>query len=253
MEGTSYALNLGISHDILRSRNENLIANIGFDYANGENDILSTQFYDDRTRILSAGVDWNNSDSLGGSNTANIGIRQGLDILNASRKGSLLLSRAEGESDFTAFTADASREQQLGRGFLGIISTSGQYAPQPLLSGQEFGYGGQQFGRGYDSSELTGDSGIAASLELRYYDVPSPVDNLNLVPYSFFDIGKVWNRDTGGENVSGASTGLGLMAGYEDLYGNFSIALPLRHEAATPPSYANGNSPRFLFSLQKSF
>lgn len=35
---------------------------------------------------------------------------------------------------------------------------------QSLLSPKQFGVGGSQFGRGYDPSEITGDSGVAGKV-----------------------------------------------------------------------------------------
>ena len=253
-EGNSYELNVALNQDIFRSQSESLVSIFAFDYINSQNDVLSANFFDDRMRVVRASAVWDRSDTLNGRTSANVGLSQGLDVLNASRKGSLLLSRAEGESDFTKFAAGISREQQFGSGFLGFFSTKGQYAPRPLLSSEEFSYGGSSLGRGYDSSELTGDSGIVGEVEVRYENAPSPIDGITFVPYGFFDIGTVWNNDRGSENQSAASTGIGARLGYDKNWSlNLTVALPLRYDAATPPSYANGNSPRFLFQLQKSF
>ena len=49
-----------------------------------------------------------------------------------------------------------------------MAALSGQWASGPLYSSEEFGYGGKNFGRAYDQSELTGDHGVAASVEVDY-------------------------------------------------------------------------------------
>lgn len=253
VEGLSYQFSLGLNQDIVRSRGENLVGSFTFDYINSANDILGTQFFDDRIRVVRTGLDWTRSDSFGGTTFGGIKASQGLDILNASRRDSLLLSRAEGRSDFTKFSANVLRQQNLQSDLLGIVSINGQYAPHPLLSTEEFGYGGVILGRGYDSSEITGDSGLSGSIELRYHGL-KPISEVAIVPYTFFDIGKVWNKDIGSENPSAASTGFGAIMGFTDnLELNIAMGIPLWRDVATPPNYANGNSPRFLFNLKKPF
>ena len=52
------------------------------------------------------------------------------------------------------------------------VSVRGQYSAVPLLSSEEFSFGGNVSGRGYDPSEISGDQGVAATIELRYSGLP---------------------------------------------------------------------------------
>ncbi len=66
---------------------------------------------------------------------------------------------------------------------------------QRLLSPEQFGVGGSEFGRGYDPSEITGDKGFAVKTELQYNRIHTFKDYA--VPtqyYAFWDFGKVWSE-----------------------------------------------------------
>jgi hemolysin activation/secretion protein len=133
-----------------------------------------------------------------------------------------------------------------------IGQVSGQIASKPLFSSEEFGYGGQDFGRAYDPSELVGDSGIKGSLEIRYLGL-KPGFDVNLSPYAFYDIGKVWNEDTGGISESGSSAGFGVSISHSTGFsGNFGLAYPLTRKINTPID-GNPEGPRYLFQARYSF
>ena len=144
------------------------------------------------------------------------------------------------------------RQQSIYGNFMAIGQLSGQYASGPLFSAEEFGYGGQAFGRAYDPSEITGDHGIAASLELRYLGF-DPWEGITFAPYTFYDIGKVWNEDVGGVDESGSSAGLGMRLSHSSgLSDNLGPAWPLCREISAP-IYGNGKNPRVLFQLSYTF
>jgi len=130
----------------------------------------------------------------------------------------------------------------------------GQYTSDSLLSSEEFGYGGMSFGRAYDSSEITGDKGMAASIELRYrLDIKIP--HINFQPFIFYDIGKVWNIDPSDKNkISGASAGGGFRLRHDQgWFFDATLALPLTLNSANPPKYTDEDGFRALFRLKKEF
>lgn len=165
----SVNLGIGISWQPIRQRQENLIASLEFtgrntnSYIHDDNPLTR-----DRIRAARGRLSYDTSDRWNGYNYITIGINQGLEVLGASDKGDLYLSRAGAEPDFTTVQLSYTRQQSIYGNFMAIGQLSGQYASGPLFSAEEFGYGGQAFGRAYDPSEITGDHGIAASLELRY-------------------------------------------------------------------------------------
>ncbi|MGH8463942.1 MAG: ShlB/FhaC/HecB family hemolysin secretion/activation protein, partial [Pseudomonas sp.] len=146
------------------------------------------------------------------------------------------------------------RLQALPAGFDLLLTAEGQYAWDPLLSSEEFGYGGQRLGRGYDASAIVGDHGIAGGIELRKSHV-LPKAGVALQPYAFYDIGKVWNIDPSSKDQqSGSSTGLGLRGSHQDGWqADLSLAIPLTRRAEDAPGYAAGDGARLYLQLRRDF
>lgn len=252
IESESMELAVAWNWRAIRQWRKNLDFSLQFDGKNTHGDILGTALTRDRIRTLRAGLTFDNMDNFNGSNYVDFTLSRGLNTFGASSAGAPNLSRAEAEPDFSKAEFTYMRQQALGSDFLAVGLLAGQYASKPLYSAEEFGYGGQRFGRAFDPSEITGDHGVAASLELRYQRFPS-IGNLVLTPFAFYDIGKVWNLDTGGEDDSGSSAGLGMiMAHHSGATATFTAAKPLTREQEAP-HYGSGEDTRLLFSLSYAF
>ena len=76
-----------------------------------------------------------------------------------------------------------------------MVAAAGQYAFDPVLADEEFQLGGLPRGRGYEPAEITGDHGIAGTIELQVRPEFGRdwVDSYQL--YAFYDIGAVWQID----------------------------------------------------------
>lgn len=240
------------SQAIVRSRKMNLNAELSLERRNVYTKLLGERLYDDRLTIGTARAVFDYTDTWRGYSYVDLRLRQGIDILGTRQSGSADLSRIDGRSDFTAWQVELSRLQSVVEDVTLFGSVRGQYTQDPLLSSEEFGFGGAQIGRGYDSSEIVGDKGIAATLEARYNLLDR--DGFYLSPYAFYDIGKVWNIDPLDKNrVSAASAGIGLRGWQESgLNFNLTIANPLT-KSTESPHYGNGSGPVAKFSLQFDF
>jgi hemolysin activation/secretion protein len=244
----------GLSYAALLSRRTSWLAYLNFDMKNARSKILGEELYDDRLRVLRASSSVQHVDDWNGATIASAELSQGLDIMGARESGSFNLSREDGRSDFTKITAQISRLQSLPHAFQLLAQVSGQYAFSPLLSAEEFGHGGVPNGRGLDPSELTGDHGISAMVELRYNGLPAWKD-VSVQPYAFFDFGKVWQKGDDVENAESALTaGVGSRVEIKEAVSlNMLMAVPLTYSADNPPKYANGESPRYLLSVSRRF
>ena len=155
---------------------------------------------------------WDAADSLGGVNLLDVEYSQGIEDMGASRNGDPLLSRAAGRVDFRKLTVYGARVQALSKHWSALAAVSAQRAMTELPSSELYGYGGEQFGRGFDPGEMVGDHGAAAKVELRY-GVGQPVPWLGAWSmYGFFDAGAVRQRTAvpGSEPLAHArSWGLG--------------------------------------------
>ena len=254
VEGDSTTFETKLSYPFIRTRGENLYMGAVFNLMNSATEFLDQELIDDKTRSLSLFTSYNTYDGWGGNNAVLFTISKGLDVFDATETGSAGLSRREGRSDYFTSKIDISRRQDFGQALQLFTSATAQYAPHPLLSSKEIGYGGTAYGRAYDPSEITGDQGVMAAVELRYNDLPS-IEGLNagLIPFAFYDIGKVWNHDQGGEPQSAASAGIGsyYYVG-NSVSGSLQVAYPLTRDVGTP--IMNGeNGPRILWSIDASF
>ena len=253
IQSTSTEFGLGVTWQAIRQRQENLAFTFEFNTKNSNGDILDNNpLTRDRIRVLRAGLNYDNIDRLNGFNFLNLKISQGLDVMGASQEGDANLSRAEVKPNFTTAQFSYLRQQGFGQNFMTVSQLSGQLASGPLFSSEEFGYGGQNFGRAYDPSDITGDHGLAASLELRYVGL-KPWQKFSFQPYTFYDVGKVWNEDNDGVDVSAASAGVGVrLSHHSGMGGNIGLAWPLT-KAISSPLYGNGKSPRVNLQLNYGF
>ena len=256
IKGASNTIEAKLSYPIIRQRDMTLGIDGGFEWSNSRTKILGKELYDDRLRIAKAGIDFNISDSWAGYNVANVKYAQGLDLFGVREAGSEYLSREDGDPEFRKFEFLAGRLQALPRNFEILALLTGQYSFDPLLSSQEFGFGGAQMGRGYDSSEITGDRGIAGTIELRHKTQKQFWGlAVALEPYAFYDIGKVWNIDADAKDkISAASVGAGMRLDINNSWDvDLNLSRPMTKSADNEPKYQNDTGSRILFSISKSF
>ena len=130
------------------------------------------------------------------------------------------------------------------------ISAASQYASTVLLTSQQFYIGGAAFGRGYDSALISGDNGIAGSLEIRYDQDLSYRYLKGFQLYGFFDAGNVWNSGFSFSNgLTLDSVGAGVRFFFNDnLRADVGFAFPLSLRASDNES----RTVQILFSLSTS-
>lgn len=256
--GNSLILRAGVDYPVIRSLARTLRVGVAVTSINNRVDLLGTQFSNDKVRYLSLTASYDVADTLLGdsrpaSTLISTELSQGLNTLGASRNGSPNLSRANGHSNFTRLYAEFDRTQTLSGPFGLALAAAGQVAAAPLLSAEQFGLGGNRFGRGYEPSEILGDNGLAGSIEARY-DLPAGNTVLTSAQlYVFYDVGKVWNiAPAPGQpkSQSLASAGLGLRFGlFRHVSAVIELAKPLTRNIAS-----RGNRHiRPLFSILARF
>lgn len=226
-----------LSYPVIRSRLENLRAVGEFEYRDVSTNISGDRFNRDRLRILRGGFSYDRTDNWDGITAVRGLVHQGLDIMGATRLGSTYASRERGRSDFTKFTADVTRVQQLPTNFSIMATATVQAAGTPLLASEQIALGGPSYGRAFDEGEISGDTGWAGSLELRYTPVLPDNGLVQAVQvYGVVDGGAVWNRSSLEQNSRNSlvSVGGGLRASFLDrLFATLEIDKPLTRRVAT--------------------
>jgi hemolysin activation/secretion protein len=225
-----------------------LSATFGFtDVSEGD---MFGPIYNDHIRTLALVADYRLQDALGGIDYLTLMAKQGLGIFGASHPGDDLLSRDGASGEFSAFGFWATRYQPLADAWSLKFAAAGQFAAQPLLLSQQFYLGGASFGRAYDSAEVSGDNGLAGSLELRFQQSLNNPLFKSYELYSFLESGVVWNNGTALiDGLSLTSAGGGIRVNLaNDLQAGAGVAFPLTYRSPTNENH----SPRFLFSLSSA-
>lgn len=243
---------VGVTQPVLRSREQSLSAELRFEMNNQNTNVLSFPFTEDRIRTLVLATPYQFSDGWKGMNYLQPSLTRGLNVFNATETGDPTLARARARSDFTKFNLTASRLQGIVDRLDVLVLATGQKASAAVPSSEQFGFGGQSFGRAYDGSEISGDDGVAVSVELRY--VAAKGADWFVQPYVYYDIGKVWLKEpNAGPGVSAASAGVGARLQWDAVRLDTVIAQPLTYTPATPKLGAVNKDPRIMVSLSTSF
>jgi Hemolysin activation/secretion protein len=233
---------------VWRQRTENLSLFLGLDGQNTYSDAFGVELTRDKIRSLRLRANYDVQDRWSGFNLLNATLSRGLGVMSASDAGDANLSRVQAQPDYTTLSVSAARLQPLPAQLTLVAQLAGQWASDPLFSAEEFGFGGQQFGRAYDPSELTGDHGLAGLLELRYEGLDEWRD-FALTPFGYYDIGRTWDEDSDGQTRSAASAGFGLRYRHAlGLKGMLGLAFPLT-KPIDNPIYGNAKQPRVMFQL----
>lgn len=254
LETRSDDLRIGLSYPVIRSRNKNLYAKAAVTAHRGKIDLPELRASKDQTRAVRIAASFDSTDRWQGVNSVEAELSQGIDALGAG--GSTAeLSRASGRSDFTKLTLQAARLQAIKPQWSLLGAVRGQYAFTDLLVPELFVFGGEQFGRGYDSAELAGDHGAAVKLELRYSGIAPQAKLSAYTLYGFWDAGRVWLRHPSAERGekardSAASAGVGARMNLGEQASTFvELAKPLTHPVAEEDS----KRPRLMAGMNYHF
>jgi len=251
---------LQVAHPFIRTRQENLSAHVKYEQKDTTGQSLGALTLKDNIRSLRLGLNYDNADKYEGINQALLEYSFGINGLGATNAANPLKSRADGKPDYQKLTFNLSRKQELGHFSPSLSKFSvnaalmGQYSGTGLLSSEECGVGGQQFGRAYDPSELLGDSCLAASLELRYMPDTSGTLFKYAQFYGFADGGSATNitplTATDPKTKSLTSAGVGVRFGLgQFVTGSVEIDQPLSRIVANQ----NNKNTRLFANLSVRF
>ncbi|MGY3477478.1 ShlB/FhaC/HecB family hemolysin secretion/activation protein [Bradyrhizobium ottawaense] len=248
---TTEAFELRASVVPLQSQSSTLTLTAATTFSNVSEHDRYGPWYNDHIRTASLTADYRLQDRFGGTNLATLTYRQGLDIFGASHFDDDLLSRDGASSNFSVLNLWFTRYQRLNDTWSLRLSAASQTASRPLFTSQQFYLGGVAFGRGYGAAEISGDNGLAGSLELRFDQKLNFRYWTGYQLYAFGDAGAVWNdgyRLSDGLSLASAGAGVRFFLP-EDIQADLGVAVPLSYRAPDNER----RSPRFLFTLSSAF
>ena len=244
------AFDLRTSVTPLQSQGSSLTVTAALDYSNVSETTDFGPLYYDHIRTFSVTSDYHLRDGFGGNNYFTVTYRQGLDIFGASHSDDLI-SHDGAIPDFSVFDVWYTRYQTITDAWSLKLAAASQMANAALFTSQQFYLGGAAFGRGYGAAEISGDNGLAGSLELRYDHKLNYRYWPGFQLYSFVDEGAVWNY---GYNLTDglALTSVGAGARFffcEDITADVGVAFPLSYRSPDNPA----RDARLLVSISSAF
>ncbi|MBT9488677.1 MAG: ShlB/FhaC/HecB family hemolysin secretion/activation protein [Rubrivivax sp.] len=243
--GGASVLGVTARRPVWRSRQLNLYASAALDLKRLHNGALGSRTSDKQVDLLTLSLSADRSDSAGAGGFSWAELSWSAGTLDLSANAASLAQDQAGprtQGSFTRAHLAASRVQRLGP----TLSLSGQlqaqWAPNNLDSSEKFLLGGAQGVRAYPGGEAAGDTGVRASVELRWAALAHPVAG-TLQLSAFVDAGRIrqWQRPAGLQlntpnsySLSGAGLGATL---------TLPGGVQLRAEAATPLARNPGRNP----------
>lgn len=182
-------------------------------------------------------------------------VRQGVAILGANRdcRGAPLActainkvpSRIEQDPTALLLRAELEGEYRPVPAFAIVVRAQAQLTNDPLPAFEELTGGNYAIGRGYDPGAISGDRGVAGTVEFRLGSlVPRGANGFAAQPYAFIDAARVSDRDPsqrGSNPDSLASAGGGVrFAWAHGMQGDLTVAVPLHN----PDTRRLGGRPR---------
>jgi hemolysin activation/secretion protein len=258
LDSTSVVGELEAAYPLIRRRRLDLNLAGGFDLVNQTTDLGDGggKLTDDRVRVFYLRADGDVRTStfdrpvlLAGGIT----VRKGVDGLGASAPGSDLLTRSLAAPDAWLVRGNGSLDVPVAGPISASLRVDAQFTDKPLMPYEQISLGDLTVGRGYDPAVVLGDSGAAASLDLRYAALQLH-PKLLASPYVFYDQGYVHNNEAALSGLTPSRTLRSFGAGVTLRLANranldITYAQPIDSVTAGGPR----PSPRLLVNLTASF
>lgn len=255
---TSQVGNLEAAYPLIRRRRLDLNLAAGLDLVNQDTELSGGggKLSQDKVRVLYARLDGDaRTFALDRpfAMTWSVSARQGLSGLGASKAGSPLLTHGFAAPDAWLVRGSGGMETLLFGPISALVRAQAQYSDKPLMPYEQISLGDLSVGRGYDPAALLGDTGVSASIDVRYAAV-QVYPRIQASPFVFYDQGVVHNNEALTSGLIASRTlrsfGAGLtlrLANQANL--ELTYARPIDAVAAG----AARPAPRLLINLTASF
>ncbi|MEO8894531.1 MAG: ShlB/FhaC/HecB family hemolysin secretion/activation protein [Rhizomicrobium sp.] len=214
-------LSTSAAYPLVRSKDENIDLTGGFYYAGASYGLAQLQagdFASDRNLAVQLGGDYTHSFPQGLGVGSTVRLTQGLASFADEPH-----TRLHTIPGFTKIRAEGRLVWQLWEDATFKFAAMGQYSANSLIASEEVAFGGLSYGRGFNTSEISGDSGIGLSFQPEYRIALG--QGFSITPYPLIDYAKVYNRrgdlQPNGELVS---AGIGARLAVDNLAG-FTLEL----------------------------
>lgn len=158
VEGDAVSAGATASWPAMRGYRDNLVLSAGLDGVNSDSAVFGERIADERIRPARASAAWSRVTPrlVAG---ASLTLSQGIDGLGAR------VAPGVAEADFAKVNARVEATRAVGRSVRLSGAAAGQYSGDAAPASEQFALGGAEFGRGFPTALLAGDSGWAARAE----------------------------------------------------------------------------------------
>lgn len=185
LRGRATALGVQYTRPVIRSFERDLFVTLGLDGLNSDNALFGRQFSDDRTRAVRLAVAYNRTKPKAVSYIVG-SVSRGIDSL-----GARTTAPAFTDLEFTKVNVRAGYNLAIGDKTALRLKAAGQASDDILPGSEQFALGGPEYGRAYESSIVSGDTGYAGSAEVAYRPTSLPPVMTGSEVYAFVDGGRV--------------------------------------------------------------
>jgi hemolysin activation/secretion protein len=218
---------------VIRTRALSLALSAAFDVEESIIDLPDANNIEEPTnktnlRVLRLGETLDLQDDIFGTgraaaNTISFTVHRGLPSLWGQKNDAVYIPRPLVRNDFTKVSAELIRVQNLyawDTYSLALkLAFAGQATNDVLPPIEKYYLGGEQYGRGFFSGEVTGDNVAAGTVELQLNDsIEGQVFNhafdIGTQYYTFYDIGQTWPTLQGDLHQKLESAGLGVRVNF---------------------------------------
>ena len=234
-KGTSEYISLGISYPFVLKRDLEIGMDISTSIQNShqdlyQNNVRSNNVSTDKIRAIRVGL--NGRKSLKRSyNTARFLFSQGIEGWDDTLTGDQQKSNSDSKANFSTYKLDLSRQQYIGNsGLIFEFNASGQIAGTPLPTPEKFSFGGPDYGRGFSSSHIFGDSGWSSSVQLTKNLYSK--NGRTIAPFVWYDYGSVDDKTGDSKELSASTYGIGVGGNFNsDISYELSLAVPSQDDS----------------------
>ncbi|HEX3636310.1 MAG TPA: ShlB/FhaC/HecB family hemolysin secretion/activation protein [Paraburkholderia sp.] len=253
-QGEATVVDFTVTHPLLRTRSQNLLARVNFEYRDLIDNIGVVDSHNPRSMVEgSVGLSYESRDSFlgGGFNSADVEMLIGsLHFRNAAAQeldASNFGRNTQGNEMRATFFAN--RLNAVTERVSVFAGVSGQWAATTLDNSSRFLLGGPHAVRAYSPSEALVDEGFVATVEARY------AVSSKATVFGFFDFGTGWynanSRPNQGPNMITRS-GVGV-GGFWAAPGGFSLQGTVAWRTTGSDTTGDDKVPRLYVQLTKTF
>lgn len=183
LSGDATTMAAVVSWPVIRSYRRNLVVSGGIDGLNSDNAVFGNLIATEKVRTLRGSVAFGQI-STGSTLNASMTVSRGIDGLGSQVD-------AFTDADFTKLNGRLDAAKAFGRSVRVSGALAVQYSRDRTPTAELFSLGGTDFGRGFGSGLLVGDSGYGAKIEAAWRPgfVPRPFAGTEV--YAFADGGEV--------------------------------------------------------------